>query len=228
MSHFLVASRSAFLIIILIAFLCSVLLAAEFDLVAAAEPVSGPGRRQGVELDEMLTVSGFFSALLAVVAWLNGRSAVTDRRAKRALESTAFLDPLTGLSNRRQFNDRLASALARFRAEGLPCAVLLIEVSARIAQFAAVPEDAARLGGDEFAIILRALAASEAAARAAVQRLERAIAEAVEIEGRIVHPSASIGLAFATERSSRVSDLLETADQDMYCAKRRRQRDLAA
>jgi diguanylate cyclase (GGDEF)-like protein len=218
--------------------------------VAAAQPVSGPGKRQGVELDELLTVSGLFSALLAVVAWLNGRSAVTDRRAKRALESTAFLDPLTGLSNRRKFNDRLASTLSRFRTEGLPCAVLLIdldkfkqvndtlghsagdrlliEVSARIAKFAAVPEDAARLGGDEFAIILRGRAASEAAAQVAVQRLECAIGEAVEIDGRVVYPGASIGLSFATQRSSRVTDLLEAADQDMYRAKRRRQRDIAA
>jgi diguanylate cyclase (GGDEF)-like protein len=250
MSHFLVASRSAFLIIILTAFFCSILLAAEFDLVAAAQPASGAGRRQSVELDELLTISGLFSALLAAVAWLNGRSAVTDRRAKRALESTAFLDPLTGLSNRRQFNDRLASALGRFRAEGLSCAVLLIdldkfkqvndtlghsagdrlliEVSARIARVAAVPEEAARLGGDEFAIILRKLSAREAGARAAVERLEAAIEEAVEIEGRVLHPCASIGVAFATEQSSRASDLLEAADQDMYRAKRLRKRGLAA
>jgi diguanylate cyclase (GGDEF)-like protein len=250
MTHLPIASRAAFLIIILIAFLSSILLAAEFDLVAAAEPVSSAGKRQGVELDELLTISGLFSALLAAVAWLNGRSAITDRRANQVLEHAAFLDPLTGISNRRRFNDRLASALARFRSADLPCAIvlidldrfkevndtlghaagdrLLVEVSDRIAAFAAVPEDAARLGGDEFAIILRGSAASESGARAALHRLESAIGKPVEIEGRVVQPGASVGLAFAGEQTSRASDLLEAADQDMYRAKRLRQRVLAA
>jgi GGDEF domain-containing protein len=127
-SHILVASRSVFLIIVLIAFLCSLLLAAEFDLVSAAESASAAGKRQGVELDELLTISGLFSGVLAVVAWLNSRSAVVDRRVRRSLEHTAFLDPLTGLSNRRLFNERLSSALAWSRRESLPCAVLLIDL----------------------------------------------------------------------------------------------------
>lgn len=249
-SHFLVASRTAFLLIVLIAFLSSMLLAAEFDLVSMAEPASGPSKRQGVELDELLTVSGLFSALLVVVAWLNGRSAVADRRARRALEHSAFLDPLTGLSNRRQFNDRLGSALARFRHEGLPCAVLLvdldkfkevndtfghaagdrllIEISDRIAAFAAVPEDAARLGGDEFAIILRSSVASEATAKDAIQRLESAIGAPVNVGGQLLHPGASIGLAIASENMSRASELLEAADHEMYRSKRLRHRAVAA
>jgi diguanylate cyclase (GGDEF)-like protein len=250
MSHIFIASRSAFLIIVLIAFLSSILLAAEFDLVAAAESASGAGKRQGLELDELLTVSGVVSGLLAVVAWLNGRSAVTNHRVRQTLEHTAFLDPLTGLSNRRLFNDRLASALARSCRERVPCAVLLIdldrfkavndslghaagdrlliEVSDRISALPAVPEDAARLGGDEFAVILRSSAAVESAVHAAIDRLHLAIGQPFAIDGHTVHPSASIGVAFANESMSRASDLLEAADQDMYRAKRLRQRKAAA
>jgi diguanylate cyclase (GGDEF)-like protein len=241
MSHVLVGSRIAFLIIVVLAFVSSLLLGAEFDLVSVSGPASGAGKRQGLELEELLTISGLFSVLLALVAWLNGKAAVTDRRARRALEHTAFLDPLTGLSNRRPFNDRLASQLARSRREGVPCAVLLIDldkfkevndtlghaagdrlliaISDRIRSFAAVPEDAARLGGDEFAIILRSSAAVEASARAAIRRLQDSISQPVVIDGHSVHPAASIGVGLISERTSRAADLLEAADMDMYRAK---------
>jgi diguanylate cyclase (GGDEF)-like protein len=249
-SHLLVASRSVFLIIVLVAFLCSLLLAAEFDLVSATESASAAGRRQRLELDELLTISGLFSGVLAVVAWLNGRSAVADRRVRRSLEHTAFLDPLTGLSNRRLFNERLSSALAWSRRESLPCAVLLIdldrfkevndtlghaagdrlliEVSDRIRAFAKVPEDAARLGGDEFAVILRSEAAAEDQARATVRRLQKAIAEPVVTDGCRMYPGASVGIGFMSGSTSRGSDLLEAADADMYRDKEFRRRRKAA
>jgi diguanylate cyclase (GGDEF)-like protein len=250
MTHFLTASRSVFTIILVLAFLSSILLATEIDLVSAAEPVSAPGKRQGLELEELLTVSGIFSVLLAALAWLNGKAAVSDRRARRALEHTAFLDPLTGLSNRRLFNERLASALARSRHEKLDCAVLLIdldefklvndtlghtagdrlliEVSDRIRTFAAVPEDAARLGGDEFAMILRSSAAAKDEARSTIDRLHEAIGEPVSIDGRTVRPSASIGIAFMSDATTRGSELLEQADSAMYRDKANRRRRVAA
>ena len=249
MSHVLVGSRIAFLLIVLLAFVSSLLLGAEFDLVSVSEPASGAGKRQGLELEELLTISGLFSVLLAAVAWLNGKASVTDRRARRALEHTAFLDPLTGLSNRRLFNDRLASQLARSRREGAPCAVLLIDldkfkevndtlghaagdrlliaISDRIRRFAAVPEDAGRLGGDEFAIILRSSAAVEDGARAAIHRLQRSIGQPVVIDGHCVHPGASIGVGLISERTSRGADLLEAADMDMYRAKAIRRQEAA-
>lgn len=250
MTTLLAGSRIAFIVILGLAFVSSLLLGAEFDLVSAFEPTSGVAKREGLELDELLTISGLFSVLLAAVAWLNGKAAATDRRARRALEHTAFLDPLTGLSNRRLFNDRLSSALARSRYEGLDCALvlidldkfkqvndtyghaagdrLLIEVSDRIRSIPAVPEDAARLGGDEFAIILRSSAAAEGAARATIGRLHQAIAEPVLIDGRVLHPSASIGIAFMSDSASRGSELLEAADADMYRDKARRRQKLAA
>jgi diguanylate cyclase (GGDEF)-like protein len=250
MTQFLTGSRTAILIIVLLAFLSSILLAAEFDLALASEPASGAGKRQGLELQELLAISGIFSILLAGVAWLNGRAAVTDRRERRALEHSAFLDPLTGLSNRRLFNERLGTALARARREGLACAVvlidldkfkhvndtlghaagdrLLIEISDRIRSFAAVAEDAVRLGGDEFAILLRSAAASEEHARSMIHRLRDAIGEPLVIGGRTLCPGASIGIAFASESTSRGSDMLEAADADMYRDKERRRRSEAA
>jgi diguanylate cyclase (GGDEF)-like protein len=250
MSQLITGSRAAVLIIVLLAFLSSLLLAAEFDLVSVSEPVSGAGKRQGVELKELLSISGVFSVLLAALAWLNGKASVTDRRARRALEHTAYLDPLTGLCNRRPFNDRLVAALARSRREALPCAVLLIDldrfkqvndtlghgagdrlliaISDRIRAFAAVPEDAARLGGDEFALILRGSAAVEEQARATIRRLQGSIAQSIVIDGRPVHPSASVGIAFVSDRTSRASDLLEAADMDMYRDKAVRHQRAAA
>lgn len=246
----LAGTRTTLFVVVGLAFLSSLLLGAEFDLVSVFAPASRAGKHEGLELHELLAISGIFSVLLAAVAWLNGKVAASDRRARRALEHTAFLDPLTGLSNRRLFNDRLASALAQSRHASQGCAVvlidldqfkqvndtlghaagdrLLIEIANRIRSFPAVPQDAARLGGDEFALILRDSAASEGNAHSMIDRLREAIAEPVLFDGQRICPSASVGVAFASESISRGSELLEDADADMYRDKRyRRQRERA-
>ena len=250
MSQLIIGSRTAVLTIVLLAFLLSLVFAAEFDLLSVFERVSGAGKRQEIEFKELLAISGIFSFLLAAIAWLNGRAAVTDRRVRQVLEHTAYLDPMTGLSNRRPFNDRLVSALARSRREGLPCAVLLIDldkfkqvndtlghgagdrlliaVADRIRAFATVAEDAARLGGDEFALILRGPAALEDQARATIDQLQQSIARPLAIDGRPVQPGASIGVGFFSDATSRASDLLEAADRDMYRDKAARRRKAAA
>jgi diguanylate cyclase (GGDEF)-like protein/PAS domain S-box-containing protein len=81
-------------------------------------------------------------------------------------------------------------------------------------------EDAvpSRMGGDEFAILLEAVADPSDAMRAA-QRILAAIEEPFLLDGREVHPSASVGIALSTPAHTRPENLLQDADVAMRRAK---------
>ena len=250
MPYTFLASRGALLFILLLGFVSSLAIGAEFELVTSMEAGPGAPRPRRLELEELLSISGLFSVLLGAIAFFTRRTAVHERRARKLVEEAALRDPLTGLSNRRLFNDRLQSALARERGGNVPCAVLLIdldrfkqvndsfghlagdrllvEIGERIRSCASEAADAARLGGDEFAVILRGKDAAEARAQEIVRELESTIRRPVEIAGKWIYPGASIGLAFGTAQLSRSSDLLEAADRSMYGVKKRNQRPIAA
>lgn len=172
------------------------------------------------------------------------------KETEAALSHGALHDALTGLPNRALFLDRLAHALVRPAAEGEPgsVAVLFIDLDrfklvndslghavgdalvvrvARIIEGALRPGDTvARLGGDEFVMLLEGVRDASEATRVA-QRLQDALAEPVEVDGRELYTTASIGIALAPAGSGanpsapRLSpdDLLRDADTAMYRAK---------
>lgn len=239
--------RGLILAVVFLGFLCSLVIGAEFDLVAASG--SNSNRTQKLEMEELLTLSGLFSLLLVALAFFGGRFALSERRTRSTIERAAYLDPLTSLPNRRLFDKRLSDALADSRA-GTACAVLLIdldhfkqvndalghavgdallvEVGHRIQSVAPATDDCARLGGDEFALILRGGDASEFNARAIALRLWEQIGRVFECKGDALKPSASIGIAFATDGNTRSTELLEMADRDMYRNKRSARSRIAA
>jgi predicted signal transduction protein with EAL and GGDEF domain len=75
----------------------------------------------------------------------------------------------------------------------------------------------ARLGGDEFAVLLDALAGPEDALLV-VERIHGALREPVEVDGRPLSTSASIGVAL-WDGTATPSELLRNADLAMYRAK---------
>ena len=227
-------------LILALGFLCSLLFAAEVDLVAAA-PVAEP-RHERLELEELLSLSGLFSIALAAIALFKARLVTRERGHRAAAEHIANTDPLTGLSNRRQFLNDLQSALSRSRAEHR-CALLLIdldrfkdvndtlghaagdalliEIAQRLRRAGSKTEHAARLGGDEFGLLLEGDDASEFGARTVICRLLAEIGRPFEYGRTTILPGGSIGLAIA-EQASTVATLMETADADMYRSKRER------
>jgi diguanylate cyclase (GGDEF)-like protein len=235
-------------LILALGFCCSLLFAAEFDLVAAATGAAEP-RHQRVELEEMVILSGLFSLALAALAFFKTHLAALERRRRSEVEHAAYVDPLTGLSNRRKFLERLEIALARRHKSG-GCALLLldldgfkqvndsfghaagdallVEVAARLTSLASTPANAARLGGDEFALIIDGPEAEQAAARALVKRLHAQFARPINYERRLLQPSGSVGLAFASDGTFDPALLLEAADVAMYRDKRERKRRSAA
>ena len=94
----------------------------------------------------------------------------------------------------------------------------LIEVSERFVASVRPEDTVARLGGDEFAILLEGTGIE--GATIAAKRILGALSPPILIEGRAVHPSASIGLASGKLDASHPETLLADADLAMYFAKR--------
>jgi diguanylate cyclase (GGDEF)-like protein len=77
----------------------------------------------------------------------------------------------------------------------------------------------ARLGGDEFAIVLEDLESDEIATDIA-HKLIQAISPPIELSGAMVSVTASIGIAFSSPSEKSPGNLLRSADEALYLAKK--------
>ena len=166
---------------------------------------------------------------------------MTERVADAArIHFLAMHDSLTGLANRTQLNERLELLLDGAEASALQLAVLFIDIDhfKRINDslgHAAGDEllvifaerlktecgDAAllsRLGGDEF-VVVQKHGSNRHTTAAFGERLLNALAQPLDIHGRRMNVTASIGVArFPDDGRSGVA-LLKNADAAMYLAK---------
>jgi diguanylate cyclase (GGDEF)-like protein len=151
-------------------------------------------------------------------------------------------DGLTGLLNRRAFEDRWNGEVARVRRHGRPISIAAIDIDyfkqfndtyghaagdtalrsvARVIQNRVRGGDfVARLGGEEFVVALPET--NSAAALSVAEGLRRAVAEnPIAIPGRATSASVtiSIGVASWPEHGEEVTRLLERADDYLYEAK---------
>src|SRR5919106_3380247 len=170
---------------------------------------------------------------------------VTERtRLERRLRHLADHDDLTGLINRRRFQDELERHLAQGRRYGLTGALLVLDLdgfkevndshghSAGDRVLQSVPDAlrsrlretdiVARLGGDEFAVLLPRETAQEA--ELVCRSLEQAIPAEVSVpgDGRI---EVSVGYATFANGVESVDDVLAAADASMYAVKHGRPRN---
>jgi diguanylate cyclase (GGDEF)-like protein/PAS domain S-box-containing protein len=167
---------------------------------------------------------------------------VTERKAlEEELEHRAFHDPLTDLSNRLLFMDRLGHALARTqRRRGRRVAVLfmdldgfkvvndslghetgdrlLVAVSERLKGCLRPEDTLARFGGDEFVVLVEDIEGPDEAVRVA-ERIIDELKNRFVLEGRELYARASIGIALGEDRTKDPEDLLRDADTAMYRAK---------
>jgi diguanylate cyclase (GGDEF)-like protein len=197
--------------------------------------VRDPNRPQ-VSLPLLLAVVGIsLAALLGtlIMAW-------SRNERMQQLEREASHDSLTGLRNRRRFEEDLRTAMARSRRESTTGALLMIDLDnfkgvndslghqagddlikeiAEVLRRRTRESDAlARLGGDEFAIVLPRCSLPEA------RLVAEAIAEAIrrhQPEGDGIEPvTASIGVAmFGDDPKVSLASLISEADTAMYAAK---------
>lgn len=156
----------------------------------------------------------------------------------RRLEETARTDQLTGLPNRRAFDERLAGELARHDRSGEGVALLILDldhfkalndtsghlsgdqalkiVAGVISSRIRAVDWPARIGGDEFAIVLPG--ADQAQAMRIAERIRTGIDEA--FAGGEVRVAASVGGAARRGARIDVEELHSEADRALYDAKR--------
>lgn len=182
--------------------------------------------------------------LIAVVETL--RDLTDQKRAEMALKELATKDGLTGLSNRRAFDQMLMSEWARAQRTQKPLALLFVDVdhfklfndrhghqsgdeclravAAAVSRHAMRPLDlASRYGGEEFALILPDMDCDAACTvaeeiRCAVMALQ--IAHGAMGAGD--HLTLSVGVAshIPTDADGGPDRLLGAADEALYVAKR--------
>ncbi len=200
--------------------------------------------RHGAGNDVWAAVHGSFFAEIEAAApslILQVQDITERRQAQAGLHHIAFHDSLTGLPNRRRFNDQLSAALAliktdpkrqfglmfldfdRFKLinDSLGHAVgdeFLVAVAKRIRQHVRPHDIVARLGGDEFAILAEDLD-SEHYAVTLADRLLDVLRQPFQIAGTEITSSASIGITFSSIGYETPQDMLRDADTAMYKAK---------
>lgn len=157
---------------------------------------------------------------------------------QQRIAELAFYDPLTSLSNRRLFHERVNALLMlvserpfsilfldldRFKRvnDSLGHDVgdeLLIQVASRLQMLLRPGDTLARLGGDEFSVLLTDTQSEQALAIG--QRLLAELEIPFHINGHILHIGGSIGVASYPKDGHTMSLLLKHADIAMYRAKK--------
>jgi diguanylate cyclase (GGDEF)-like protein len=165
------------------------------------------------------------------------------RRADEAIRKLAHYDILTGLPNRALFYDRLHQALAQGVRHHRQVALLfldldhfktindtlghrigdkvLTEAAHRLHACVRDSDTAARLGGDEFTAILTEVS-GVGNVKIVTDRILHELAGSFHIEGRELHVSVSIGVSLSAVDGHAADELLQRADEALYCAKLKR------
>jgi diguanylate cyclase (GGDEF)-like protein len=166
-----------------------------------------------------------------------------DERFARRLYESAVNDGLTGLHNRRFFDERLRAELMFATRHRSPLALLLLDIdhfkrvndelghqvgdfvlretAARMRSALRGEDILSRYGGEEFAVLCRNTDAAQAVALA--ERVRAVVAEAIELpEGAPLRVTASVGIAIAPGPGLSDDDgLVRAADVALYEAKRK-------
>ena len=217
----------------------------EYDIFKNSDGVSV--HEHTIELDEALLLGGIMTLGLLV---FSVRRYVEQRRetarriaAEKHVRTLAFQDALTGLANRRHFDDALKAACAAPPREGAAHALILLDlngfkqvndvyghgigdqvlttVAQRLLGAMRDSDLAARLGGDEFAILALHLVGPEAATSIALRVIE-ALTQPIVV-GSVRHQiGAGLGISLIPGDAATPEQALRKADLALYRAKEER------
>lgn len=185
-----------------------------------------------ISLGSWVTEQGvFFSSII--------RDVTERRQSEEKISRLVYLDPLTGLPNRRLFNDRLTSVLARAEKNEKCFSLLymdldhfklindtfghsvgdnlLMEVTERLQQQMRENDTISRLGGDEFIFLLPETDYNQAAAYA--QQVLECFREAFNLSGEELFITPSIGISLYPTDGHDAETLIKNADLALYRVK---------
>ncbi|UXI67745.1 diguanylate cyclase domain-containing protein [Tahibacter amnicola] len=175
-------------------------------------------------------VRGFFSLTFDITPL---------KRAEQELERLARFDALTGIANRRYFEERLTIAIARAQRHAMDLALLYLDIDrfkaindsrghltgdAVIREFAIrlqsclrTDDLVARLGGDEFVVLIENPSSADDIESVA-KKIVCAMRVPLVIDGSSLQVTTSVGIAYLHAPES-AETLLAVADKALYAAK---------
>ena len=161
-------------------------------------------------------------------------------RAEKAIKHLANHDALTGLPNRRLFNERIHLEISRAQRNNQKIGIMLFDldhlkkvndsyghnagdlllqaVSQRLLGLLRKSDTIARMGGDEFLLILPEMNQPQDAIQTA-ERILNALSTPFHLESYEVFITTSIGIAIFPDDGDEVNSLVKKADIAMYKAK---------
>ncbi|MBX2807253.1 MAG: EAL domain-containing protein [Cellvibrionaceae bacterium] len=162
------------------------------------------------------------------------------KKVEEKLREQALQDSLTGLPNRALLMDRLENSIRLARRNQQTLTLMFIDldrlkiindslghvfgdklltlVAQRIRDCIRAADTLARLGGDEFVLLLPDMDSEDALLKL-TENIAAAVAAPVELGGKQVSVSCSIGCSFYPKDGEDATSLLQTADAAMYQAK---------
>jgi len=213
----------------------------EFDVFHTASHASE--HVKSIELDELLAVAALMAGGIVVFFGYLLRSRRENRQrlaAEHEARRLAMEDPLTGLPNRRQFEDALRTALGAPPRAGGSHGVLLLDLNGfkkvndvhghptgdevligvgnRLKTAVRENDLVARLGGDEFAVLAPHLVGPDAAASIAL-RIVDSLKEPISAHGGRHQIGTAIGISLIPQDGHDQAEVLRKADIALYRAK---------
>ncbi len=198
-------------------------------------------RKDGSLYPKWLTITVFRDEAGEVVNYLAGFTDMTER--KQAAERIWYLannDPLTDLANRFSLMERLSQALEMAKRSASHLAVMFIDldrfkdindsfghaigdallsqVAGRLRGAVRRSDIVARVGDDEFVVALARINSGIAATHV-MSKIQQAMSQAYQVEGRELLITSSIGISVYPHDGATVEGLLKSANLAMYHAK---------
>ncbi len=217
-------------------------------------PARDGGARLAVRVDQSPTaadtISGFarevlFSGGVALITFISFMAGFSYRQRQLSAENAAirFLalhDELTGLPNRKQFEEFMAKTFAKVEQEDHKAALFVLDLDAfkavndtlghpvgdsllkacasRLKASLRSGDMLARLSGDEFAIVVPRVVDPAMLAPLA-ERVLKLLSSPFRVDGHEIQIGCSIGLAVAPDNGADIPTLMRNADFALYRAK---------